>query len=211
MRYEITILAAVLMLLCFFLAAAAGDAPQGNLAVLREIAADPLAQKVDSLVPRAANLTIVLEEENPLGEWLKIQVAEAALSEGYTLFDAAGEPDEPGYQVIIAAAGADITYAVADRNLLFRVSRYRRTVRSTVLAQIITPDERIAYTGTLEKQFEDLIDSGDIGQVENTLYSFSVGTKTESRFIKRLVEPVLITATTVGVVYLFYTLRSSSE
>jgi hypothetical protein len=56
----------------------------------------------------------------------------------------------------------------------------------------------------------DLVPDTGIERVENSILPFTIGVKVEQKFLKRILEPAIVTMATIGVVYLFFSLRSGS-
>ncbi|OPX35506.1 hypothetical protein B1H10_01065 [candidate division KSB1 bacterium 4484_188] len=95
-------------------------------------------------------------------------------------------------------------------NLLLRAGKYTRNVSAAVAFYFKSGDELILVNRNKQLDFHDQIKGKQVKKVENKIHQFTIGTKSESKLIRRLIEPVLVVTTTIGVVYLLYSLRSGS-
>ncbi|MEJ2537667.1 MAG: hypothetical protein P8048_11570 [Calditrichia bacterium] len=69
---------------------------------------------------------------------------------------------------------------------------------------------KILFSGSINPEFRDVLSRSKLKTVESNHYSFTKGQKIDSKFFAYFFEPLLVTVTTVGVVYLFFSLRSGS-
>lgn len=197
-----------LLLVCFL----AGGRAQvtTNLEILRYHFVDGVIMALDSLDSEPPQLQIVLEQKDEMGEWWMESLREALLKKQIKI-RADSVPSEKGdYQMVLKKAGTFIKYRPEKRNLLLKTSAYQRIIEGTLSFILKKKKENILLSRTKQFFYSDDLKASAMKEVENKFYLFSYGTKTESKFIKRLVEPVLVTATTAGVIYLFYSMRSGS-
>lgn len=184
--------------------------PKTNRQILSEMLIEPVTQALDSISVKPNGVHLDLKSESELGKWLTSKLKERFLQRRLIVYDTLSSMTSQSLAIIIEKVNSQIRYRTADRNLFFRTSKYRRHVTVMLSFYIKNNGGSILYSRNTDYQYQDVIPSSAIQEVEDKFYPFTAGTKIESKIIKRLIEPVLITVTTAGVVYLFYTLRSGS-
>jgi len=181
-----------------------------NQQVLADLIVQPVLAALDSQAHRQDGIQIVLKDKNEVGRWAVADLREALLKRNYILYDSLTSPSREVGKIVFEKINNSIRYRAVDRNLLFRATKYAREIEATVSFFIENGQNSILHSRTKTHQYDDVIERSTVKLVENVDYPFTIGTKSESKFLKWLVEPALVTVTTAGVVYLFYTLRSSS-
>ncbi len=197
------------LLLSCLLGAAKAQVPT-NLQVLDSALVQPVIARLDSLPERVENVQLVLKNQSGLGEWAVQKIQEKLLDRRIAVYDSFPDELQNKYTVVINQMQASIQYRVKKRNLLFRASKYERTISFILSFYIKNKNESILYSNSKNFDYQDVISKSEMKKLENDGYPFTAGSKAESKLMKRIFEPVLVTVTTAGVVYLFYTLRSGS-
>lgn len=113
-----------------------------------------------------------------------------------------------GYSIVVSDPRVQITYQSAGRRWLLFRKGLNRWIEGGYHLQITDREQRVLLSRYITGFEQDIVPNNAIDTIENDALPFSKGTKLESTFIKRWLEPVIITATTMTVVYLFYSLRS---
>ena len=112
------------------------------------------------------------------------------------------------YRLKLQNMGAQIFYRPIKKNWLLRNSRYERNIATVLSFYIIENDESIIYSFSKTDHMADSLKSSQLAEIENSFYEFTRGERMESGWISKFFEPALITITTIGIIYLFYSLRS---
>jgi hypothetical protein len=99
---------------------------------------------------------------------------------------------------------AGVTYDRAGRG------SFRRTVTLAVRHTLEGPDGRLLQDRGCRDAFSDLVRSRDLDRIENSAFHETMGQRPEAGWMRRIVEPVVLTAATAIGVYLFFTLRSQA-
>ncbi len=187
------------------------DSTKTNLQLLQDQMVQPVVRALDSLNLPPQAIAIQVTGEDELSAWIEQKLKEEVLSKGWNLYlaDSSFTKDD-GVMVQISGANVEIQYRSKEKNWLFRTTRYLRQVEGVFSYQIVRAGEILAVK---EKHFRyrDEVPAGELKHLENPLLPFSRGTRYSSPWIDRFLEPVVITAATLTVVYLFYTLRSSAR
>lgn len=83
----------------------------------------------------------------------------------------------------------------------------RATARLYVKYQ--DPTGELIFSSEVERTLVDTIRSDQIAALEDHAYPFTAGERTPPSRLKRILEPLLLTAITGGIIYLFYSFRSN--
>lgn len=145
--------------------------------------------------------------QNPaLSEWMRKSLVDSTLRRGYSVYV---EPNNaPDSAIVVEITDQSITfeYESIGHKWLFFNKGYRRSVASGFHISITEPDGKVLLSQQFSENFEDTV--SNINAIEDEKLIFARGKKINSSLGKRLIEPVLITASTITMVYLFYSLRS---
>ncbi|MBN2357253.1 hypothetical protein JXO59_14145 [candidate division KSB1 bacterium] len=88
--------------------------------------------------------------------------------------------------------------------------RMERLVQVALLLRILDDDDRVLFSQTVSHDVQDSIRRKDIHRIENPAYSFTKGEIKSAGLLNRLLEPLLVTIVTGGIIYLFYSFRTQS-
>ncbi len=189
-----------------------GTSPPENAAVLaRLFSGAVLAAMERHLLPSAPLVIEIQNEDNDdpsLKRWLQQVLEDSSVKNNFIVYKRVGKPLNLNFYVYLGRPEVQITYRSRGRKWLLFSREYEREVRVGFHLQIISPEQKIVYSGQVERDFVDRISPGEVDRVENPELPFTVGTKATSAFINKIVEPVLISGATLTVIYLFYILRS---
>ena len=130
------------------------------------------------------------------------------IDEGYSVYDRETITKEQMFTIVIENLAAEIYYRPIGRNLLLQENSFERSFNTLLSYYIKNKDESIEHSHSKNIVVKDTISGIHFEDMENKLFQFSRGIKTESGWMKKYFEPVVITTTTIVVVYLFFSLRS---
>jgi hypothetical protein len=131
------------------------------------------------------------------------------LEKDIILFDKNATEPDTSVNLILQNIYVQILYRPVAKNILFRTSKYERSIESLLSFYIKEKDESIIYSYSKIQQMTDTLNTSQLEKVENKFLPFTSGTRLESGWVRKLFEPAVVTITTIGVVLLFYSLRSS--
>jgi hypothetical protein len=185
-----------------------GQVPS-NLELLQGMIPRPVLEAVDSLSLAPVQIVIKSESNSEINNWLVQQIRKELLAKNFSLLD---KSDTSGVDltIVIEDLQSVIKYRGIHHDLLLRVSKYERSIETFLTFYIKNNKESILYTYSKRNEQKDVLSRSQLKAVESTFFPFSQGQKIESEIMNKLIEPVIITAATVGVVYLFFSLRSGS-
>ncbi len=187
-----------------------GEEPQTNKEVLTAILNQQFEAVLDSISRQKMKVVIQNSETNALSSWWAGNLKEQLLKNGISVYDSLPTGSGMSGVLRIKRLKSDIRYSVADRNLVLHATRYKRMITVYLAYELLSGGNQLIFSRDREMKFEDVVKNSDLEKIEDQFYPFTSGTKIESVWVKRLVEPALITMTTIGVVYMFFTLRSGS-
>ena len=191
----------------------AQQAPLTNEAVLEKLLYQQLKSVLDS-VPQVKN-GLIVRSQTPdlLGKWLKQKSDQWFLKQGIPVIetnaDSLNLPDSL-YVLEIQPSRVQIYYYEEGRDLLFRVNRYRRSVELFLPLTVKNAAGRLRYAVSEIVKYEDRLGRSRLKNIENRMFDFTRGERVASKWVKIFLEPVVVTLSTIAVVYLFYVLRSGS-
>lgn len=112
-----------------------------------------------------------------------------------------------------ALAAAHLSYSIEQAEVSYEKRRRQlaREVRLSLRYTLTNGMGRVLVDDRCIDSRSDLIARGALAGVQNAAYPETQGELPEAGWIRRVVEPVVLTAATAVVVYLFFTLRSSDS
>ena len=185
-----------------------GQVPS-NLDLLQGMVSRPVLEAVDSLSPTPERIMIESESSSEMNNWLVQLIRTELLAKNFSLLDKS-DTSNVDLTIVIEDLKSVIIYRGIDRDLLLRVSKYERSMETFLTFYIKNNRESILYTYSKRNEQKDVLSRSQLKEVESTFFPFSQGQKIESGIMNKLIEPAIITAATVGAIYLFFSLRSGS-
>jgi hypothetical protein len=170
----------------------------------------PTLQAIDSLSGDTTGVQIRLEKQSELGIWLDKKLQEQIIKNQVILYDTLADVSGNLLILNIGPVASEIFYRSKKRNLFLRTTKFERIINTYLSFSLRDKNGKILIARSLVPEYRDTIKNSSLKTVESNYYQFTRGEKIESKFINYFVEPLLVTVTTVGVVYLFFSLRSGS-
>ena len=184
--------------------------PASNLEILHRILVNSIIAGIDSVRSGEQGVSVEVSGPDDMAPWVQRMVRTNVMQKDIVYYDKTFPDMMDHLTVVVEELDARIVYRSKHRNLLLRTTDYQREVYSVLSFYIKNKDESIRYSYSKSVDEADIVSRKDIEQIENSFYSFSRGQFVESAVSKKIVEPLLIAVTTLGVIYLFFSLRSSS-
>lgn len=181
---------------------------EANLNILNDQLVMPMLHALDSVYSPGHSIQIVSSINNDMGQWVEQRLRSELLKKDIPLYVENKNFGEPLYTLILQSLGAEIYYIPISKNMFLRNNKYQRNIETILSYYIKENDESIIYSYSKTDQMLDTLKTSQLKGIENKFYDFTKGDKVESGWIRKYLEPALITITTIGVVYLFYSLRS---
>ena len=183
---------------------------QTNEEIIAEQLCPPVMHTLDSLSMDSTRVKIKLEKKSDLGNWLIKKLLEQFIQKQVILYDTSAEVSGNLLVVKINTVDSEIFYRGKKRNLFLRTTKFERIISSYLSYSVQNQSGKILFSGSINPEFRDVLSRSKLKTVESNYYSFTKGQKIDSKFFAYFFEPLLVTVTTVGVVYLFFSLRSGS-
>ncbi len=183
---------------------------QTNEQIISEQLCQPVLQTIDSLSVDTTRVKIKLEKKSDLGNWLVKKLQEQFIKKQVILYDTSAEVSGNWLILNINSVDSEIFYRSKKRNLFLRTTKFERMIDSYLSYSIQNQSGKILFSRSMDPEFRDVLGRSKLNTIESNNYSFTKGQKIESKFFAYFFEPVLVTVTTIGVVYLFFSLRSGS-
>ncbi len=183
----------------FALGAETAGAQETNLAVYQRLALECLGE-----LPRDVEaLSVEAPDEMP---YVRSALIESWRSDGREVFDFDGLPPQSATlpRLAFTVEDAQVTYDALGRR------RLNRNVRLAVHYVLSDVDGRILLDERCSEAADDVIDRAERERLEDQVYSETRGDPPRAGWVRRYVEPAVLTAATALGVYLFFTLRSQS-
>lgn len=177
-----------------------------NQEIIKELVMNEIFNSIEMLSDKPDSIQIILRGQSDIEKWVVEKIRTEVLERDITLLE---NNQDSVFQIIIEKIETQITYRGKNRSILLSYSNYEREIRAVISFFLKNERNTVLFNFSEELKNIDLITRNSIEKVENRLLPFTVGSKAESKFIKRFFEPIIVTAVTISAVYLFFSLRSS--
>jgi len=145
-------------------------------------------------------------ENSALSIWMQQSLIDSAIVADYSVYLEASDSPDSAIAVEINDQTITFEYESIGNKWLFFNKGYKRSVKSDFHMSIREENGKVLLSQQFSENFEDTVSNIDV--LEDEKLDFTRGKKINSSLGKLLIEPVLITASTITMVYLFYSLRS---
>jgi hypothetical protein len=179
-----------------------------NLNILDDQLVQPILRAIDSINTGDYAVQIASEAESDISHWGKERLRSELIKREIPVLDENLDTVESVYKLNVQNISAQIFYRPVKKNLLLRNSRYERNITTLLSYYILENNESIIYSYSKTDHVTDTLKTSQLREIENSFYEFTKGERVESGWIRKFFEPALITITTIGIIYLFYSLRS---
>ncbi len=184
--------------------------PAGNETVIAGLLVPSMLEMIRQAVPPEQSVTVQPLMPDAFSQWLSQILLDSCLQRNYFVYSAADSAVPGAFVIKVGEGQTRITYESAGKKLLFFNKGVRRQVNAHSRLILENTRGRVLFSEIITGEYRDVIAGSQREKVENPQYPFTMGTKKTSPFINRWLEPVLITAATSTVIYLFYSLRSEN-
>lgn len=189
----------------------AGDAQvKTNQEILHDIIVQKIIGDMDHLSISPKRIQIELRAVNDAGKWVAAQLRNAFLKKNIIIFQNATNSIDTTFTIVLNKIETQIKYEGKNKGVFLNYKSYEREIKANIDFYYTNVDKSISHSFTGELMNVDIIAGTDIESVENSILPFTLGVREEQKFLKRILEPAIVTVVTIGVVYLFFSLRSGS-
>lgn len=181
--------------------------PLSNEEIAKKLLVEPALQQIYFHAPKSSRLIIQKHGENSdLSTWMEQSLIDSCFAHDYPVYFKLADSMDSTMVVEIAQPDITFTYHSMGKKWLFFNKGYKRVITSSFHISIKGENGKVLLSQNFSDNFADTL--SNITEIENAKLLFTKGKKIKSSIGKQLIEPVLITASTITVVYLFYSLRS---
>lgn len=181
--------------------------PLSNEAIAKKLLIEPALQQIYFHADKSSRLIIQNQGENSdLSMWMEQNVIDSCFANNYSVYSKLSDSMDSTIIVEITQPSITFAYHSIGNKWLFFNKGYKRLITSNFHISITEKNGKLLFSQNFSDNFADTL--SNIAEIENERLIFTKGEKIKSSIGKQLIEPVLITASTVTVVYLFYSLRS---
>ncbi len=198
----------LMLLVSFGFKGGAGQTQSGvipNLQVLEQQMVQPIVQSIMHTIPIGERLTLQITGDTELAAWLSEQLIQHLLVKKFRVYNTATL--DVNYIVRIKIDTVSITYFPMSHQWWGGVKEWQRKVQLKGRLTIISAKQELLTVQQLDTVFEDQF-SGGWQKLETQQWSFTRGKVIDRSPWRRWVEPILISAATITVIALFFTVRS---
>lgn len=184
-----------------------GDTTLSNEEIAQNLLVEKTLHQIYLHASESSKLIIQSGPQNSeLARWMKQNIIDSCVAHEYNVY--LRPLDSLKSSLIVEISKPDITfkYESIGHKWLFFNKGYKRTVKSIYHISIRENGGKVLLSQLFTHNFEDTLKN--IEKIENDRLMFTKGNGKNSSIGKRLIEPVLVTASAITVVYLFYSLRS---
>jgi hypothetical protein len=178
-----------------------------NEEVATKLMVEESLQRIYLHTPKFSKLVIEVREEKPeISKWIQQNIIDSCIAQNYSVY--INFDDSIGSAFVVDISNPNITfeYHSLGSKWLFFNKGYKRVCKSNFHISIRENNGMVIMSHNFTNNFSDTL--SNISEVEDEKIKFTIGIKFDSLIGKRIIEPVLITASTITMVYLFYSLRS---
>lgn len=181
-----------------------------NEEIARKLLVDAALEQVNLQNSGVGVVLCIIVQDGPensaISSWMRQCLIDSTIKAGYSVYTQLKEAPDSATVVEIASQDITFEYKSTGNRWVFFNRGYCRSAESDFHILIRKKNGKVLFSQQFHKEFADTLSSIDM--VENEKLVFTKGIKTKPSLGKRVIEPVLITASTITMVYLFYSLRS---
>jgi len=182
--------------------------PPTNQEIISRMFVTPFLELLSDSLNIDGAISIKSAQNELFSNWTAQILTDSCLRKKILVYSPPDSGEAADYSIVVSDPRVQITYQSAGRRwLVFRKGLNRR-IEGGYHLKITDRERRVLVSRYIAGFEQDIVPNNAIEAIESDALPFTKGTKLGSTFIKRWLEPVIITAATMTVVYLFYSLRS---
>jgi hypothetical protein len=189
--------------------------PKGNLAVLRELTRDVMADAVDQMgIPRESHVYMKQVESHDASWLVQSILLEELTDRGHAVMTGAMLPAEEGaepggaYEIAYRIVSCETTYPRVWREWVIGSRKVERRAAVDIHFQLSDESTAIVWAGNVEREKREIVPGGRVEELATPGQGFT-SAEIEPGGWDKVIEPVLVAGIVGGLIYLFYTSRST--
>ncbi len=182
-----------------------GSSPISNAELAKRFFVGEPLKQLQTVYADTAELILTVKPQSSFGKWIWRKFVDAAVLKNMKMVR---DSRIRSFAVEIDSPSVSITYTAAGHKLLLLGNKFRRKFEGSFHLRITEPSGRIVVSQPFRVMFADTLNENELKTVENSQLGFTRGSKISAQKVRRWIEPALLTASTLAVFVLFYSLRS---
>jgi len=186
--------------------------PKSNLTVLVELTAEVVAEAVDKMrLPDGSEVRISQGEQNDASWLVHSALLEELTSRGHVVMEGAGSENEverPRYGVWYRIVTCRTEIPRSWREWVVGPRKVERKSRCDIQFRLTDEDSAIVWAGKIERERREIIPGARLNELSTPGQDF-VSPSVEAGGWDKMLEPVVVAGIVGGLIYLFYTSRST--
>lgn len=181
-----------------------------NQEIISLLLVSPVMSILSDTLSRPESVSVLDQHSEEFTSWLTQNLTDSCLEANYLVYSTPDSQIRPDYIIELSNARVNITYQSQGRRWILVKKGMLRKITGEYHLQIKNSRGRILFSHGMSGEHEDIIPDAALAEIENKRLPFTRGTKMGSTFVKRWMEPLTMTVTTMVVIYLFFTLRGEN-
>lgn len=189
--------------------------PRTNLAVLRDLTGEVMADAVERMKIPSGSRVYMKQVESHEASWLVQSILlEVLTRRGHAVMAGAmPSPDEeiegpPSYEIAYRVVSCETAFPRAWRHWVIGSRKVERMAAVDVHFQLSDSSAAIVWAGNVQRDKREIIPGGRLQELATPGQSFTTP-ELEPGGWDKVLEPVLVAGIVGGLIYLFYTSRST--
>ena len=181
--------------------------PVENLTILENLASKMINKVIDQLAPDStASFLVQSQGQSREGNWwIESLFAKHLIKRGVSNLYINQQDVETDFIIEFVLHDLEVRYSLANRSKLVK----RNFKLKLAIRALDGSTGLVKFSDEIQDQYADSVQIKDLKHLEHTNYSFTQASIPQKKGFKKYIEPLIVITTTVGVVYLFYQLRSN--
>lgn len=189
--------------------------PKGNLAVLRELVREVMADAVDQMgIPADARIYMKQVDSHDASWLVQSVLLEELTDRGHVVMTGAMPPAEEGaepggaYEIAYRIVSCETTYPRVWREWVIGSRRVERRSAVDIHFQLADSSAAIVWAGNVEREKREIVPGARVAELATPGLTFTTD-EIEPGGWDKVIEPVIVAGIVGGLIYLFYTSRST--
>lgn len=181
--------------------------PVDNLSIFNGMTSTVAQRIVDRLSPdSSAAIFILSENQNQAGNWLiENWLVKSLFQRGISKIYLEKQDSSSAFAIHFQIDSLGVEYLPTGKNNLIE----RRFKLNLAVRALEGSSGLVNFFQEFTEQYTDSVKIVDVKRLENKAFPFTQSDLPQQRGLKRFSEPFIVITTTVGIIYLFFSLRSN--
>jgi hypothetical protein len=189
--------------------------PKGNLAVLRDLTREVMADAVDRMdIPSGSHVYMQQVDQHEASWLVQSVLLEELTDRGHAVMTGGMSAAEEGaetpetYEVAYRIVSCETTFPRAWREWVIGSRKVERRAAVDIQFQLSDASGAITWAGSVERERREIVPGSRVQELATPGQSFTAA-EIEPGGWDKVLEPVIVAGIVGGLIYLFYTSRST--